>query len=62
MVLPCGESVGRETPHELDKSKKLTMPFQKITYADLNARQKETFNFQKVSAVLADYGFACITC
>lgn len=32
----------------------------KIEYSKLNARQKETFNFQKVSAVLADYGFATI--
>jgi len=28
-----------------------------IKYARLNARQKENFNFLKVSAVLADYGF-----
>ena len=28
-----------------------------IAYSDLNARQKENFNFQKISAVLADYGF-----
>lgn len=33
---------------------------QKIGYKRLNARQKETYNFQKVSAVLADYGFATI--
>ncbi len=32
----------------------------KINYDDLNSRQKETYNFQKVSAVLADYGFATI--
>lgn len=31
-----------------------------IAYADLNARQKENFNFQKFSAVLADYGFATL--
>lgn len=35
------------------------MKFKKITYQQLNSRQKENFNFQKVSAVLADYG--CIT-
>lgn len=29
----------------------------RIRYADLNSRQKENFNFQKLSAVLADYGF-----
>jgi hypothetical protein len=33
------------------------MPFAKIAYGSLNARQKENFNFQKISAVLADYGF-----
>jgi hypothetical protein len=33
------------------------MPLTKIEYSSLNARQKENFNFQKVSAVLADYGF-----
>lgn len=38
----------------------MTKIFEKITYANLNARQKENFNFQKVSAVLADYGFMTI--
>ena len=33
---------------------------EKIDYGGLNARQKETFNFQKVSAVFAEYGFATI--
>lgn len=33
------------------------MKLKKIAYAELNARQKENFNFQKVSAVLAEYGF-----
>ncbi len=34
--------------------------FQRVTYDDLNARQKENYNFQKVSACLADYGFNCL--
>ena len=34
--------------------------FPKINYADLSAPQKENFNFQKISAVLADHGFATI--
>ena len=29
----------------------------RINYKDLNARQKEAFNFQKVSAILADFGY-----
>lgn len=33
---------------------------EKIDYKNLKARQKETFNFQKVSAILADYGYATI--
>ena len=31
--------------------------FEKIDYNSLNAKQKENFNFQKVSAAFADYGF-----
>lgn len=31
-----------------------------VEYADLNAKQKEIFNFQKVAALLADHGFNCI--
>lgn len=30
----------------------------KIKYKDLNARQKESYNFHKVAAVLADYGYS----
>jgi len=32
----------------------------RISYADLNARQRENYNFQKISAILADFGFATI--
>lgn len=31
-----------------------------IKYSDLNTRQKEIYNFQKVSAVFSDYGFVTI--
>jgi hypothetical protein len=34
--------------------------FKKIYYTELNARQKELFNFQKIAATLADFGFNCI--
>jgi len=34
--------------------------FEHISYDALNARQKELFNFQKIAATLADYGFNCI--
>ena len=36
------------------------MKFEKIEYQALNSRQKENHNFQKVSALLADYGFITI--
>lgn len=32
----------------------------RINYASLNTKGKRVYNFQKVSAVLADYGFNCI--
>ncbi len=31
-----------------------------ITYADLNSRQRERYNFQKIAGLLADYGFSSI--
>ena len=34
--------------------------FERIAYENLNARQKENFNFQKVAARLADYGYNCL--
>ena len=36
------------------------MQLAKINYDDLNSRQQEIYNFQKVAALLADYGFNCI--
>ena len=31
--------------------------FKKVNYKDLNSKQKENYNFHKVSSKLADYGF-----
>jgi len=36
------------------------MKLKKIQYKHLNSKQKEIYNFQKVAAILADYGFNCI--
>ncbi|MGI0148266.1 MAG: hypothetical protein ACREDF_01870 [Thermoplasmata archaeon] len=36
------------------------MQLRRVRYSSLNARQKENFNFQKISAVLADYGFVTL--
>jgi len=33
------------------------LKFEKIEYNNLNLKAKEMYNFQKVSAILADYGF-----
>ncbi|MDO8490366.1 MAG: hypothetical protein Q7S47_03040 [bacterium] len=38
----------------------MTCRFEKITYTGLNGKQQENYNYQKVSSVLADYGFNTI--
>lgn len=34
--------------------------FERIAYTQLNSRQQENYNFQKISGRLADYGFNCL--
>lgn len=36
------------------------MKYVKIEYDNLNSKQKEIYNFQKIAAILADFGFNCI--
>lgn len=36
------------------------MKLTKINYTDLNSKAKEMYNFHKVSAKLADYGYTCM--
>ena len=38
----------------------MSLELTRVRYGDLNARQKENYNFQKVSAVLADFGFSTL--
>ena len=38
----------------------MDLKLKKIEYDDLNSRQKENYNYQTVSAMLATYGFATI--
>ena len=38
----------------------MALDLTRVRYADLNARQKENYNFQKVSALLADFGFSTL--
>ena len=33
------------------------MKFNKVNYTELNAKQKENYNFHKVAAALAEYGY-----
>lgn len=34
--------------------------FKRIKYSELNGKQKENYNFQKVAGALAEYGFNCM--
>lgn len=34
--------------------------FRRVSYMELNSRQKESYNFHKLAAELADYGFTCM--
>ena len=34
--------------------------FERVRYRDLNSRQQENWNFHKLAARLADYGFNCL--
>ena len=34
--------------------------FKRVKYEDLNSRQQENYNFQKLASKLADYGFNCL--
>jgi hypothetical protein len=38
----------------------MSLDLKRVVYENLNSRQQEGFNFQKVSAVLADFGFVTI--
>jgi hypothetical protein len=38
----------------------MPITFRSIRYKELNDKQKEAFNYQKLSAVLADFGFVTI--
>lgn len=38
----------------------MSINLKRVPYQSLNSRQQEAYNFQKVSAVLADYGYVTI--
>jgi hypothetical protein len=41
----------------LHRIKQNNMNLSKVTYENLNAKQKENYNYHKVAAALADYGY-----
>ena len=47
----------RSVEEHVRRQQTMTLRLARVNYCDLNARQKENYNFLKVSAVLADYGF-----
>src|SRR5207244_5579086 len=53
---------GQEIERRPDQSgvRSSVMKLAPINYANLNSRQQEAYNFQKVSGVLADFGFTTI--
>ena len=38
----------------------MALKLRRVEYQSLNSKQQEIYNFQKASALLADYGFNCI--
>ena len=38
----------------------MTLAFEPVDYSDLNSAQKENYNYHKISARLADYGYTTI--
>lgn len=38
----------------------MELNLERVDYRDLSGKQKEVYNFQKVAAHLADYGYNCI--
>ena len=34
--------------------------FEHVPYGKINSRQQKSYNFQKIAARLADYGFNCL--
>ena len=52
--------MGNATISQEENVTKNYLPLKPVSYRDLTAKQKELFNFQKIAARLADYGFNCI--
>lgn len=42
------------------EDKSLASSFWRVSYSELNSRQKESYNFHKLAACLAEFGFTCM--
>lgn len=51
------ERIRKHVMNRRPDGKSARLVLKPVAYCDLNARQKENYNYLKVSAVLADYGF-----
>lgn len=60
--LRCPHRIRAWAPRQRKSSTEffLALNLVKVPYSSLNAKQREAHNFQKVSAALADYGFATL--
>ena len=45
---------------DMQATKKMNDQFKPVSYSELNSQQQESYNFHKIAACLADYGFNCI--
>lgn len=43
-----------------DRRRPMAPTFRRVAYSTLNSRQKESYNFHKLAAELADFGFTCM--
>ena len=64
--LPCWKKYDMDTEQSSETPKRIfslppngqiNMEFTKVNYQELNAKQKENYNYHKVASALADYGY-----
>lgn len=57
MASGCVEAASPDTQLRQAMDKDI---FKRINYPELKSRQQENYNFQKIAALLADYGYNCL--
>ena len=58
--LPLNGTLGIKSVTHRSFNAIMPIELKKVPYASLNSKQKEAHNFQKVSALLAEYGYSTI--